>query len=96
MAGQSYGRRPWTFYVLSAFFVLFVLFLYGPMAAIYAVITTGDPLLARPLEAELEHRLRRDGLEIWDERSSLGIFDLLGSGIPVTASMLAFPMAMWA
>ena len=28
-------RRPWTFYALAAFFTLFVLFLYGPMSAIY-------------------------------------------------------------
>ena len=29
-----YGSRPWTFYVLAALFVLFVMFLYGPMIAI--------------------------------------------------------------
>jgi putative spermidine/putrescine transport system permease protein len=31
---QQYGRRPWTFYALAAFFTLFVMFLYGPMSAI--------------------------------------------------------------
>jgi putative spermidine/putrescine transport system permease protein len=28
------GRRPRSFYVLGAFFVIFVLFLYGPLSAI--------------------------------------------------------------
>lgn len=41
MAGRSYGKRPWTFYVLAAFFTLFVLFLYGPMAAIYILSFQG-------------------------------------------------------
>jgi putative spermidine/putrescine transport system permease protein len=35
------GRRPWTFYALSAFFALFVLFLYGPMSAIYILSFQG-------------------------------------------------------
>ena len=34
-------RRPWTFYVLAAFFALFVLFLYGPMSAIYILSFQG-------------------------------------------------------
>jgi putative spermidine/putrescine transport system permease protein len=35
------GRRPWTFYALAAFFTLFVLFLYGPMFAIYLLSFQG-------------------------------------------------------
>jgi len=35
------GKRPWTFYGLSAFFALFVLFLYGPMSAIYILSFQG-------------------------------------------------------
>ena len=35
MSQFSYGKRPWTFYALGAFFALFVLFLYGPMITIY-------------------------------------------------------------
>jgi putative spermidine/putrescine transport system permease protein len=35
------GRRPWTFYALAAFFTLFVLFLYGPMSAIYILSFQG-------------------------------------------------------
>jgi len=38
---QQYGRRPWTFYVLAAFFTLFVVFLYGPMSAIYILSFQG-------------------------------------------------------
>ena len=29
------GKRPWSFYALSGFFGLFVLFLYGPVATIF-------------------------------------------------------------
>ncbi|MEK0082163.1 ABC transporter permease [Benzoatithermus flavus] len=35
------GRRPFSFYVLTAVFVLFVLFLYGPMTAIYILSFQG-------------------------------------------------------
>jgi putative spermidine/putrescine transport system permease protein len=38
---QQYGRRPWTFYALAAFFTLFVMFLYGPMSAIYILSFQG-------------------------------------------------------
>ncbi|MGH6943319.1 MAG: ABC transporter permease, partial [Geminicoccaceae bacterium] len=39
---RSYpDRRPWTFYALAAFFVLFVLFLYGPMSAIFILSFQG-------------------------------------------------------
>jgi putative spermidine/putrescine transport system permease protein len=35
------GKRPWTFYLLAAFFTLFVLFLYGPMSIIYILSFQG-------------------------------------------------------
>jgi putative spermidine/putrescine transport system permease protein len=35
------GRRPFSFYALAAFFALFVLFLYGPMSAIYILSFQG-------------------------------------------------------
>src|SRR5262245_5107078 len=38
---RELGKRPWTFYVLAAFFTLFVLFLYGPMSAIYVLSFQG-------------------------------------------------------
>jgi putative spermidine/putrescine transport system permease protein len=40
MARHS-GKRPWTFYALATFFALFVLFLYGPMLAIYLLSFQG-------------------------------------------------------
>lgn len=42
MAEKSgYKKRPWTFYALAGFFGLFVLFLYGPMIAIYVLSFQG-------------------------------------------------------
>lgn len=41
MSEISHGKRPWTFYALAAFFALFVLFLYGPMIAIYILSFQG-------------------------------------------------------
>ena len=41
MAQISHGKRPWTFYALAGFFALFVLFLYGPMIAIYILSFQG-------------------------------------------------------
>lgn len=38
---QQHRRRPWTFYVLAAFFALFVLFLYGPMSTIFILSFQG-------------------------------------------------------
>src|SRR5919201_4592564 len=35
------GRRPWTFYALAVFFALYVLFLYGPMSAIFILSFQG-------------------------------------------------------
>jgi putative spermidine/putrescine transport system permease protein len=35
MSAPQTARRPWTFYVLTAVFVLYVLALYGPMICIY-------------------------------------------------------------
>jgi putative spermidine/putrescine transport system permease protein len=41
MHGAADGARPWTFYALAAFFVAFVLFLYGPMIVIYILSFQG-------------------------------------------------------
>src|SRR5262245_39894664 len=41
MTQRRQGKRPWTFYALAAFFTLFVLFLYGPMFAIYILSFQG-------------------------------------------------------
>ena len=41
MQSQWAGPRPWTFYALAAGFTLFVVFLYGPMFAIYLLSFQG-------------------------------------------------------
>lgn len=41
MSLPSQGRRPWTFYVLSLVFTLFVLFLYGPMFIMFILSFQG-------------------------------------------------------
>lgn len=42
MAGRTtHKKREWTFYVLAAFFTLFVIFLYGPMFSIYVLSFQG-------------------------------------------------------
>jgi putative spermidine/putrescine transport system permease protein len=38
---KQYGKRPLSFYLLAAFFALFVAFLYGPMSAIYILSFQG-------------------------------------------------------
>jgi len=41
MRQSGSSRRPWTFYALAAFFALYVLFLYGPMSAIFILSFQG-------------------------------------------------------
>ncbi len=41
MMKTATGKRPWTFYALGGVFVLFVLFLYGPMTVIYVLSFQG-------------------------------------------------------
>mgnify|MGYP001211008604 CR=1 FL=1 len=36
------GRRPWTFYALSLFFVLYVIFIYGPMFIVFLLSFQGQ------------------------------------------------------
>lgn len=38
---RQHGKRRWSFYALAAFFVLFVMFLYGPMSAIFILSFQG-------------------------------------------------------
>jgi putative spermidine/putrescine transport system permease protein len=41
MRSSASGTRPWTFYVLAAFFGLYVAFVYGPMLVIYVLSFQG-------------------------------------------------------
>lgn len=54
------GPRPWTFYVLSALFVLFVIFLYGPMIGVLVLSFQGP-------SASLVFPLRDPSLMWFDE-----------------------------
>ena len=42
MAMHDSGKRPWTFWFFAAFFVLFVIFLYGPMFVVYLLSFQGE------------------------------------------------------
>lgn len=42
MAMHDSGKRPWTFWFFAAFFVLFVIFLYGPMFVVYVLSFQGE------------------------------------------------------
>lgn len=59
-ASQSYGPRPWTFYVLAVLFALFVVFLYGPMIAVLVLSFQGP-------SASLVFPLREPSLLWFDE-----------------------------
>ena len=60
MAAQSYGPRPWTFYVLALLFSVFVIFLYGPMIAVLVLSFQGP-------SASLVFPLREPSLMWFDE-----------------------------
>lgn len=60
MAQQSYGSRPWTFYVLALLFTVFVIFLYGPMIAVLVLSFQGP-------SASLVFPLREPSLMWFDE-----------------------------
>ncbi|WP_028033841.1 ABC transporter permease [Chelativorans sp. J32] len=60
MALPSYGKRPWTFYVLATLFTLFVIFLYGPMISVLILSFQGP-------SAALNFPLRDPSLMWFDE-----------------------------
>ena len=56
MHSIAFRNRPWTFYALAPFFVLFVVFLYGPMMVIYVLSFQGpDGGLTFPLNGVSTH-----------------------------------------
>ena len=56
MAQRDAGSRPWTFWFFAAFFVLFVIFLYGPMFVVYVLSFQGeDGGLTFPLQGVSTH-----------------------------------------
>jgi putative spermidine/putrescine transport system permease protein len=81
-ASQSYGPRPWTFYVLAALFTLFVIFLYGPMIAILVLSFQGP-------SASLVFPLREPSLMWFDE-----LFSPRRTGDVVGAFNRSLPLAV--
>ena len=67
------GGRPWTFYVLAAIFVGYVVFLYGPMLCIYVLSFQGP-------QGGLTFPMRGAGLHWFDQLLSQGdTGDLIGA-----------------
>jgi len=56
----SYGKRPWTFYLLATLFTLFVIFLYGPMISVLILSFQGP-------SAALDFPLREPSLMWFSE-----------------------------
>jgi putative spermidine/putrescine transport system permease protein len=81
-ASQSYGPRPWTFYVLAALFTLFVVFLYGPMIAVLVLSFQGP-------SASLVFPLREPSLMWFDE-----LFSPRRTGDVVGAFNRSLPLAL--
>ena len=83
-ASQSYGPRPWTFYVLAVLFTLFVIFLYGPMIAVLILSFQGP-------SASLVFPLREPSLMWFDE-----LFSPRRTGDVVGAFNRSLPLALLA
>ena len=81
-AAQSYGPRPWTFYVLAALFTLFVIFLYGPMIAVLILSFQGP-------SASLVFPLRDPSIMWFDE-----LFSPRRTGDVVGAFNRSLPLAL--
>jgi putative spermidine/putrescine transport system permease protein len=81
-APQSYGPRPWTFYVLAVLFALFVIFLYGPMIAVLVLAFQGP-------SASLVFPLREPSLMWFDE-----LFNPRRTGDVVGAFNRSMPLAL--
>lgn len=67
-AAQAGDRptRPWTFYVLAAFFSAYVLFLYGPMLCMYVLSFQGEQgALSFPMRGLSLHWFQ----QLWEGRS---------------------------
>jgi putative spermidine/putrescine transport system permease protein len=72
MAQHDAGSRPWTFWFFAAFFVLFVIFLYGPMFVVYILSFQGeDGGLTFPLAGVSTHWFH----ELVDPNARSGDFD---------------------
>jgi putative spermidine/putrescine transport system permease protein len=80
VSSPSYGPRSWTFYVLSIFFILFVIFLYGPMIGVLVLSFQGP-------SASLVFPLRDPSLmwfrELFHPRGTGDVVGALGRSLPL-------------
>jgi len=85
------GRRPWTFYLLAAIFVLYVMFLYGPMLCIYILSFQGP-------QGGLGFPIRGFSLHWFDQLISQGdTGDLIGAisrSLPLAVLVMALTVAI--
>jgi putative spermidine/putrescine transport system permease protein len=84
-ANPSYGKRPWTFYVLALLFTLFVIFLYGPMLGVLILSFQGP-------SASLVFPLRDPSLmwfdELFNPRRVGDVMGALSRSLPLAAMVM--------
>ena len=79
------GQRPWTFYVLAGIFVLYVLFLYGPMICIFILSFQGPQgALVFPMRGESLHWF----YQIWGDSETGDIPGALSRSIPLAIMVM--------
>lgn len=85
VSNPTYGKRPWTFYVLAALFTLFVLFLYGPMLSVFILSFQGP-------SASLVFPLRDPSLMWFDElftpRRTGDVVGAFGRSLPLAVMVM--------
>ncbi len=80
------GQRPWTFYLLGGVFVLYVLFLYGPMICIFILSFQGPQGgLVFPMRGESLHWF----YQIWGNAETGDIPGALTRSIPLALLVMA-------
>ncbi len=87
----SSGRRPWTFYVLAAFFALFVVFLYGPMISVLVLAFQGP-------SGALDFPLRNPSLmwfaELVHPKGTGDVIGAFGRSLPLALIVMVLSVLM--
>jgi putative spermidine/putrescine transport system permease protein len=88
---SSSGRRPWTFYVLAAFFALFVVFLYGPMISVLVLAFQGP-------SGALDFPLRNPSLiwfaELAHPKGTGDVVGAFGRSLPLALMVMVLTVLM--
>lgn len=91
MVPSSSGRRPWTFYVLSLFFALFVVFLYGPMVSVLVLAFQGP-------SGSLDFPLRNPSLmwfaELAHPKGTGDVVGAFGRSLPLALIVMVLSVLM--